>query len=284
MTYFALSSGPDYAISRNVMRYLAFRLGPVFITATFASVTLARLGTGLVVPLLTLGLLHGLLTSGRALLALTRQERSARRPLLVLMHSGVVLASTGVATSAALGAQHLGGLVPSLKDVSSDLWIGLIAGVIGAYIVRILGSTHLDVSDAFRASRRSIPTHLWGAAEGLAVEANAAVRLVRAVMLVENIQRPSWFRRLERMAGRLVRGGSYGILQVRRRHPKNEIDLLKEGIQLHFRDAQIRMESGWPDDSEIARFARRYNPDSKFVELVGQAYHWLMSADREIVP
>lgn len=120
-SYFALASGPDYAISRNLFRYFGFRLLPVFAVATFAAVSLARSAEAVVVPVVLIGLVHGLLTSGRALLGLVRSGRAGRRPLLVAMHPVVIASVTAGALAAVLAARPLEPYVPEVASLSSDL-------------------------------------------------------------------------------------------------------------------------------------------------------------------
>jgi len=103
-SYFALTSGPDYAISRSFARYLTFRLLPVFVVAVFAATTLARDGRAVVLPVVVMGVIHASVTSGRALTGVVRSGRLARRPLLALMHSAVILAIAGVSLAGALSA------------------------------------------------------------------------------------------------------------------------------------------------------------------------------------
>lgn len=213
-SYFALSSGPDYAITR-LFRYLAFRLLPVFVVSVFAAATLKRDGRAVILPVVAIGVIHALLTSGRALLGVIRSGRLNRRPLLGVMHATVMLTVVAASLAGSLSADAFDSIVPGLDAVSSDLWTGLIAGVIGAYAVRVTQAGFIDTDVVFTESRRAIPRDLWGLAADLAERSDADPRLVRAVMLTENIQRPGWFRRLERIAALVLRKpASLGLLQT----------------------------------------------------------------------
>ncbi len=220
-SYFALASGPDYAISRTLVRYLAFRLVPVFAVATFAAVSLSRSMEPVVLPILALGFVHALLTSGRALLALFRSGRARRRPLLVAMHPLVLVLVTATAGLAALVAEIFEPYVPEIQSISSDLWTGVVAGVVGAYAVRVAQSQSLDTEKVLEDSRRTIGDELWRHAAATANRYGADTALVRGVMLVENIQRPGWFRRVERQAARVF-GMPASLAYCRRmRHQEN---------------------------------------------------------------
>lgn len=271
-SYFALSSGPDYAITRSLLRYLAFRLLPVFVVTVFAATSLDRSGRAVVVPVVTVGVLHALLTSGRALVGVIRSGRLNRRPLLGVMHPTVIMAIVGVSFAGALSADSFDSIVPRLDTVSSDLWTGLIAGVIGAYAVRVTQAGFIDTEVVFRESRRAIPRDLWDLAGDLAARSNADSRLVRAVMLTENIQRPGWFRRLERVAARVLRKpASLGLLQTPGRAAESDADLLERAIAERFAGVSITADDGYVDWPALEAFAAAYNPDPKYVELLSAA-------------
>lgn len=167
-SYFALTTGPDYAITRSLARYLAFRLLPVFVVAVFSAVTLARADRSVVIPVLVIGGLHALLTSGRALLGIVRSGRLGRRPLLGILHPAVMAAVIVTAVAGSLSANAFESIIPRLDEVTSALWTGLIAGVIGAYAVRVTQTGFVDTAVVFSKSRRTIPDDLWDLAAGLA--------------------------------------------------------------------------------------------------------------------
>lgn len=273
-SYFALTSGPDYAISRSFARYLTFRLLPVFVVAVFAATTLGRDGRAVVLPVMVMGVFHASSTSGRALTSVVRSGRLARRPLLALMHSAVILAIAGVSLAGALSADSFASIVPELDAVSSDLWTGLIAGVIGAYAVRVTQKGFIDTERIFLESRRAIPHHLWELARDVAQRHEADPRLVRAVMLTENLQRPRWFRRLERIGARMLkRPASLGLLQTPGRPTDSDEELLERAIQERFRGVRVTTDDGYVDWAALNTFAAEYNPDPKYAELLSAAIH-----------
>ncbi len=275
-SYFALTSGPDYAISRSLMRYLLFRLLPVFVAATFAAVTLARAGRMVLLPVAAMGVVHALVTSGRAMLGMLRAEQRRRRPLLAAMHPTVMLLVLGTAMLAGLMAPNFERYIPDLSAVTSDQWTGLIAGVVGAYAVRVSQRQHVDTEAVLRASRNSIPSALWEAVDSASAELGADPVLVRAVLLAENIQRPGWLRRLERSASRLLkRPATLGLLQIRGDATASEEELLRRAIEARFVGVPTTTAQGWTDYDGIRQFAISYNPDADYADLVVAAAVWL---------
>lgn len=280
-SYFALTSGPDYAITRSLARYLAFRLLPVFVVAVFSAVTLARADRSVVIPVLAIGGLHALLTSGRALLGIVRSGRLGRRPLLGFLHPVVMAAVIGTAVAGSLSATAFESIVPGLDEVTSALWTGLVAGVIGAYAVRVTQSGFVDTAVVFSESRRTIPNDLWDLAADLSAQHDADVTLVRAVMLTENIQRPRWFRRLEKLGARTFRKrASLGLLQTPGDPGDSDADLLARAIEERFAGVRIKGDDGYVDWPAVEAFARSYNSDSKYVDLLSAAAQEVASLDR----
>ncbi len=274
-SYFALASGPDYALSRNLVRYFTFRLAPVFAVGTFAAVSLSRSMEPVVLPVILIGFVHALLTSGRALLALFRSRNTPRRPLLVAMHPVVIFLVTATAGIAALLAGLFKPYVPDVHTLSSDLWTGVVAGIVGAYAVRVAQNQSIDTQKVLQDSRRTIGDELWHLATAAAGQHGADAALVRGVMLVENIQRPRWFRRAERQAARLFSvPATLGLLQANANPDDSEAELLERAVEQHFSAVNVRDQNGDIDVVLLEEFARRYNPDSAFVELLIEAVHW----------
>lgn len=96
-------------------------------------------------------------------------------------------------------------------------------------------SSFIDTSVVFAESRKTIPDDLWNMADKLAAENDADATLIRAVMLTENLQRPRWFRRLERIGARMIRkDASLGILQVPGNPEDTEADLMARAVEERF--------------------------------------------------
>ncbi len=282
-SYFALASGPDYAISRNLVRYLGFRLVPVFVVATFAAVSLARGAEPVVLPVVLIGLLHGLLTSGRALIGLVRSGRARRRPLLVAMHPVVIVFVTAAALAASLGASVFEPFVPEVRSISSDLWTGVVAGIVGAYAVRVAQGQSVETERVLLESRRTIDDKLWLEAGSAAVRHGADAALVRGVMLVENMQRPRWFRRVEGLFARILRQpASLGLLQASAAAGQSETTMLDGAVSERFAGVVVRDADDYVSWEAVEGFARQYNPDPAFVELLVEAVNWADDTSRTV--
>jgi hypothetical protein len=278
-SYYSVGQRPDQTISRSLVAYLIFRFGPIYITCVFAGAVLSEQGYAVVWPVILIAGLHALLTSGRALVGLIRSGAVRRRPLVTALHIGVIVLALLVGIAAALSASTFEDYVPSNSEVATALWTALIAGVVATFLVRVTTAPAPDISATLGRSRARIPDHLWQAAEDAAIAAKAEPRLVHAFMLVENVQRPRWTQLLERQAGRLLRRGSYGPLQVTAGSPLTDQAALTIAIEQRFTGRTVpRRTHEWGEsiDSQWLKFfAMSYNPDPTYAQDIESAYSWI---------
>lgn len=272
-SYFGVGEMAAYAISASPWRYVLFRFGPVLVTSLFVGVSVDRAGgNGEIGAIATAGL-HAALTSGWGLAQAAKwpaDVRKRRRPILVV-RVVVLVGVVGIGVLAAAIRRLLAPAVPPLSDLSATLWTGLIAGVLGAFIVRISRGHPVHEHEMIDRSKNEIPKELWNLAAKVAIE-NEDADLVRAIMVVENLQRPSWFRRVERLKGRISPAGTYGIMQVASDTPLNDAESIEKVVRERLRGVNVRSKGGWPDSDLLASFARSYNGSRDFLTLLEVAY------------
>lgn len=280
-SYFGATELSTYAVATSPVRYALFRFGPVFLACLFVAVSLDRAGRSGLVGSLVIGVAHSLTTTGRALVQaalLPSPIRRHRVPTLIVW--GVVF--LGVMLTAALAGLVSGyssAFVPDSNEIVSSLWTGLIAGVLGAYLAKVSRGHAIDEYEMADESRRRIPRHLWDLVGQEAITHAADPDLARAVMLVENLQRPHWFRALERARGRFVRRGTYGIMQVMSDRPLTDEESIKKAVRERLAGVTVKNEHGYLDRDALATFARSYNPNPNFRSLLEGAYNTIYSQE-----
>jgi len=277
--YYSVGRKTDQTISHNLVAYLLFRFGPIYVTCVFAGAVLSREGHAVVLPVVLIAVVHAGITSGRVLLALARSRNIRRRPLVASLHTAIIILACAVGVVAGFTASAFEDYVPSGDELTTALWTALLAGVVGAFLVRAIAASEPDTYSALGRSRQSIPDNLWLAAETAAMTAKAEPRLVQAFMLVENIQRPRWAQAMERFAGRLVGRGSYGPLQVTAGSPLRDQDALIKAVTERFAGRAVPRKSyEWGEQIDhqwLKLFALSYNPDSAYAEDIQAAYMWI---------
>lgn len=163
-------------------------------------------------------------------------------------------------------------LVPRIEDVATTLWIGLIAAIIGAYLVNWSPRVQTDVETLTWYSLVTLPTGIWDIAKSAAKKHETEPALVEAILLTENLQRPEWVRRLERMKGRLFHSGTYRIMQVTSDRPLSDRESVEKAVAENLRGLRVERNEFGPDQESLYRILRAYNPDERFVTLAADFY------------
>lgn len=273
-SYFGVGELAAYAISASPWRYALFRFGPVLVTSLFVAVSVDRAGgDGRVAAIGTAGV-HGLLTSGLGLAQAVRWPsdlRKHRRPILIIR--GIVLfGAAGIGLLASMIRSALSPIVPPISEIGPTLWTGIIAGVLGAFIVQISRGHPVTEQDMIENSMKDIPASLWKFADGIALEHGVDADLTRAIMVVENLQRPSWFRHLERLKGRLLPAGTYGIMQVTSDRPLSDEESIEKVVIERLSGVVVKDAGGSANRERLESFAKTYNPSRDFASLLTIAY------------
>lgn len=266
-------------MSQNWARFVVYRFAPVTVVAALAGAILDRQGAATLWPLLAIGVLHGTLTSGRGLLSELRGRRTVlsatRMTAYAAVFSGCV-AATGAAVPL---VPFTTDYVPDPDELIPAVWAAGLAAVGGAWLLS-LSRQHEDDSEAriraFQRSKDNLGDDLWRRAAEVAEEVDADERLVRAVLLVENIQRPRWLRRLETPVARLLRTGSVGPLQVDGLPPSGD-DARRVEASIRSRFAGQRYPEALNGSAFHWRraFLKHYNGDSQWMLDVEEAYSWV---------
>ncbi len=200
-SYFGASDISAYAISASPVRYVAFRFLPVYVACLFVAVSVDRSGGSGLLAAVLVGVGHASMTVGWALLVWFRSAPALRRhrvPIAIL-RTVVFLGVVSSSLAAAATRRLLAPLVPRVQELSATLWTALLAGIVGAFVVRVSRGASVTEYELVEQSARSIPRPLWQLAQQTAAEHGVDSKLVLAAMVVENIQRPAWFRDLERI-------------------------------------------------------------------------------------
>lgn len=283
-SYFGATDLGAYAISLSPVRYLVFRLLPPFAACLFVAVSLDRVGASGWRGALGVAGLHTMQTTGWSLIQAARWPTTVFRhrvPIVIIrIVSGLGIMGSGLMAGALF--EVLAPLIPPVRELSATLWTGGVAGVIGAYIGRVSRGHAMSEFDMAEAAVRAVPEDTWAEAARTAVRNDADPTLVQAVMAVENLQRPPWFRRLERIKGLVIKEGTYGIMQARSQKPLSDVASIEAVVRERFQGVSVRTVDGETDWSALEDLGRRYNPNPNFSPLLRSA--WSAAEDRGIGP
>jgi hypothetical protein len=272
-SYFAAGDTLSYAISASPIRYLAFRLLPIYATCVFVGVTLTRLKGAPLLAVIAIGVIYSLPT-GLSILRDARSDATIRRhraPVLVL-RVVTILGILTVAILAFASRDVMAPLVPAVHDVVVTLWTAAIAGVLGAYTLQVSRGRTANAQKLAHRSASNIPSTLWNAAQTISEAGGADPTLVRAIMIAENLQRPRWFRNVERLKSRLSPHGTYGIMQVSSPTWITDEESIRQAVATRLGGVAVRDETSQIDYEKLRTVAMNWNPDPTFVDLLVSAW------------
>lgn len=278
-SYFSLSDHWSQVKAQVPSRYVLFRFGPVVLLGAFFSRQLAELSWPAWPFVVTAASVHASLTSLRAVWRLVfyrgAGERSA--PLIVL-HLTTVVAVAACLIGTARLREHLSSWVPDFETIRDAIWAGLIASLLAFAFIRWTRASESNIADVVMAQRQRVGPELIWYARQLARERNLDPDLVETTILTESIQRPRWFRRLERLKGIVFRGGTYGIMQVRSSRPIGDRRSIDRALEMHAVAFELSAD-GTTESTLVRERLRSYNGSRVFLDLAEEVHgevagHW----------
>ena len=272
LSYASLSGDPGVVVNRTLGKYLVFALGPTYVVALICSTMVHREGGHAMICALAIGAIHTLRTQIMLLIGSMRQRR-VERHLPTLIFSAIT--ACGLVFASWLGGLGPGPaqfVVPPLEEFFNTFWTTATVVLVAAFIVRTM-SSHKSIYDLVERSRRELGDELVTFARKVAAEYSTDPTLVEAILLTENLQRPRWFRMLEKLKGRISPSGTYGPMQVWSERPISDQESIRKAVREHLSRAWIkRSEYGSPKNEHLERALRRYNSNPRFVTLARDVY------------
>lgn len=243
--YSTLQGALESYVSQGLWRYAGFRALPVFAIGVFVWVTVVRADGRPAVAVALMGAAHVAATNGRAMTRVLRRARPGENVAGLLLY--YVLSSVLVATTCAgviVTADRLRPLVPQTDKLSEAAWTGVFAAVL-AVALQSLGRGDISDADLLDRARRDIGPDLWRQVRDAAGRYGTDGDLLRAIVAVEALQRPAWFRRAERLKGKPRGSGTYGVAQVSSSAPLSDSESIEELARRFQQFLPDRDESGY---------------------------------------
>lgn len=230
--------------------------------------TVARAGGQPATGVVLVGIVHVAATNGRAVARILRRaqpEENVAGLLLYYVASSMLVAAA--CAGAILSADRLRPLVPQTDKLSEAAWTGLFAAVL-AVTLQSLGRDDLSDATLLERARRDVGPGLWRQLSDAASRHGTDGDLLQAIVGAEALQRPAWFRRAERLKGRLQGSGTYGVAQVSAPAPLSDADSVEELARRFEGFLPDRDESGFVLRERLAFAVERHNRKEAFVEMV----------------
>ncbi len=283
--YFSNSNKSTSIFATNVYWYSLFRFFPIFIitviTFSFAKsdtfVFWERMVSGFCV-----GIIFAILTDGFALKKILSVNKSFQiyfnRYAQIANHviTFFLIIIVAVFAGYVSSFDSVQNITPGIANVRDNIWSSFFI----AFFLLLFRSGHRQIrekinsTDVFDVSYKRINPEILIEIENQSKILNANKYLVIAVCIVENLQRPLWFRRIEFLKSFFIKKGSYGIMQVVSNGYVSDKDSVKLVIEESFKNtAHI---SGL---EELVPIIKRHNNSDEYAAVVLECYTKILPPD-----
>lgn len=278
--YFSPDDKTSIFVSLSLTRYLVFRFFPVVvITALIFSIsknfhTHERIILGFIS-----GLFHGIITNGVSIVKILIKDSSVKLYINKFLQIGSNLLTLVIVTIAGASGGYISSfevtqkLSPTFQGIVDNLWSSFIAIALFFILRKVYSMTqNLQPVDIYERSYKKISADLLDYIKRIAEDNNADEKLVLAICITENLQRPKWFRLLEKVSWLIFRKkGTYGIMQV----TSSEYLTDEESITISVKEYLSNTKNINQDYLSIEAAVSNYNKDPNYVATVMEAYSFL---------
>lgn len=261
------------------LRFLGYRALPTYLVAATTCITVERVGGWPWVSAAVMWMLSVLLTHGRVVFESLRSRPGEAN--YGGYHLQMILLLTSVMLGAVLSRHAWGTLVPPPEEFLGAIWSGLLVAGLGGFVVFAL-RPRSDASPIYGANyfveraTKEVGVELldWLYAES--VRTGADPLLLKSLLVVEVVQRPRWFRRLENLGVRLGVAKTSGAMQMPSRRPLSDRESISRAAEAYagawsFRYNEAGEYSTWaPDLGQLWPVTTRHNGDVRFTSAVAE--------------
>ncbi len=285
--YFTVNDQVSYFISISPIRYLFFRILPPILIASLLSTIILRDYTNQQILYLNVVSLtvHAIFTNGRAIWNLLFNQKAIsiyyNKWFQFVIHilTIIMMFSSGFISGYVSNTGILSSIVPTFQGLIDNIWSTLITAVLAIVLYEIYSNRNRTTIDTIlHQSYESIDKEIIEHINQYCQKNSASKRLVKSICIAENIQRPKWIRKLEKVKSLIFRSGSYGIMQVQSDKWISDKESVEKAIVEYFKYSN----SVYLDYSVVEMFVKKYNPSEQYLDLVYSAFNYLPSEDDEI--
>lgn len=274
--YFSVSDSASLFISFSPVRYFAFRIIPILlIIALSLGISQSPSLNERLVAAFLIGLIHAAITNARAMKKIFTKNKSihvyVNRTFQLFMHLVTIIVITLTAALAGFISSwdEIKNILPTPEGLRDNLWSSVITAMLAVFLYKLYQKKEIKTDDLFDKYLENIDKKLLAKIETVSNEKNVNVFLMKAICVVENIQRPRWIRKIEHAKSFFIPNGSYGIMQVNSSHFISDEKSIVLAAEKYFKNTESKK---W-DDLRI--YVEEYNSTERYVEFVEQAYRHL---------
>jgi hypothetical protein len=284
--YFSTTDFTSIFIRISAKRYFGFRLLPILIVcSTLVSILVKNDSYGNLPIGLFTALIFSLNADGKIILDILRKSNNVHtffnkyQQILIHLFSIIAISFVGWMGDIVGQTKTAQTLTPTLNGLVDNIWSSILIALFVVYFYKLYEQESDSTYRIFEKSLSEIGDVVRKTIKIESNKRNIDNELVTAICIIENIQRPKWFRHLEKIKSLFIKEGSYGIMQV---HASNYIDD-KESITRAIR--MIPKNTIFPNypnnkdeiEDKVKHIALTYNNDNRYSDLVWDSYEYLKS-------
>jgi len=223
-----------------------------------------------------IGIVHSILTNFTALIKIRIHSKSVanfrNKPTQVLIHvvSIISISITGTIAGIFSTTTPARMLIPTQQGLIDNIWSSILTALFVIFFYKIYESNRISENIVFQNTLEMIPVDVIKFIDEYSSKNNADNNLIKAIAIVESLERPLWFRRLEYFKSIFIRHGSYGIMQIKSNIYLNDIESVKLAIDKYFKNTPKISSS-----EDINKIIQDYNKNIKYIDSVIRAYNHL---------
>lgn len=272
--YYPVRTTAQALVRQSLGIYALFRFIPVFMVALFVTVTTGRVvGSGSMLALMTCLLLY----LGVSLAELIK-SRPKFRINLIFAYAFSYALTLFAGVVAYYSQEVLSWSIPQPMDMVNAVWTAAIAAIAYFALTQVLSGNERTTDHLFLRAKYDVQS-VWDYCAEAARTHQCDVEVLRAIILAEAVQRPSWLRwvefQLQRLFGKFGRKSTTGVAQINSVKPltdKESIDLLAERLgRCPHNDAQ-----------ELRGFLRRHHNNDETLINDAHAFYDRLTESKDV--
>lgn len=275
--YFSPNDKTSILFSQTLFRYSLFRVLPLVLLLLAILGIVQKSNILILDPALlglTIGLIFGVINDAKAIYRIIKKTDGIKiyrnHVLQITVHliTIFVLSLTGYISGVISRNTAYYILLPDVQGVVDNLWSSFFTVLIIFIGIKLRRHLIIEVNleDVIKNSSRGISENNLKLIENECIIHKADETLVKAIAIAENIERPSWFRKVEYILSFFGYRGSYGIMQVKSDHPISDDDSIRQAIKYYFSDSKNKPRE---------EFVRKYNNDDNFLMFVEEIIKYI---------
>ena len=288
--YTSVKASIDNQVRESPLRsYIFLRGGPIAILTAFTITVIQRAGGYPWIGITTLLAIHIYSTNFKAMKEVFRKPQNPNWTILTIYHTCSIAVIFTFGITVTTFRNKISPLIPDNNNLLTAAWSAVFVTILAAIAQSLLTPQHLQGQELINSLIHDIGRENWCYIEQVARQKHinhAELLCLKSIILAEAQQRPSWFRRLEKVKGYVIKKGTYGVAQFSSDKPISDKTSIKKLADFILDDGALKSLSAEQKDRynpdlirAIEKLADKHNPDSQHKERIIHFFNTLQNIE-----